>query len=471
MKSIVKVGLAAVAIIAAVSSGYLYAKRGAAVAGAAAQEAHQAQYTCPMHPFIVKAQPSTCPICGMELVKKGAGAGVGAENLKQLAHVALSPAQQVMANVETFPVAVQRLTREIPCTGVVSFNQEKQGKVAAWVGGRLERLLVKSVGIQVRKGQPVAELFSQDLYNAELQYLMAYKTVKILNSSLSVTFPLNTQMSLGDAHDRLRQLGFKEPQFDELQKTGKPTVRVPIHSPFSGVVTEKFVQEGQYVNTGEALFSIADLSPIWVDLEIFETDFQLIRVGHPVTIFSQSYPGQAFTGKVNLIYPFLDPKTRTVKLRVEIPNPGHKLKPEMYVTASIKAPLADSLVVPIGAVVDTGKRQVVWVEAQPGVFRQREVRIGARSDKGVQILSGLTAGEKVAVSGGYLIDSEAQLAHGEEPPVKGATQAGLGATPARPAATPAKSAVPAAAPGAKGVKDDMDMGDMKMIDHAPHDKH
>src|SRR6185369_8025782 len=134
-----------------------------------------------------------------------------------------------------------------------------------------------------------------------------------------------TQMSLSDAHERLRQLGFMEEQFEQLQKSSKPSIRVPVYTPFSGVVTEKFVQEGQYVNVGEPLFSIADLSLIWVDLEVFESDFPFIKVGQEVSIESRSFPGHPFHGKVKLVYPFLDPKTRTVRLRVELPNPGLKL--------------------------------------------------------------------------------------------------------------------------------------------------
>jgi Cu(I)/Ag(I) efflux system membrane fusion protein len=428
----VKIAIAVAVVAAAVSSGYLYGKSSVTPPGAAKVSALKGEYACPMHPFVLKDKPGACPVCGMELVKKVAGTLIGDQVLKHLSHVALSPTQQVLANVKSVEVTRQPFTREILCTGVASYNQETQGKVSAWAAGRIERLLVKSVGVEVRKGAPVAEIYSLDLYNAELQYLMAYKTIKILNSSLSVTFPINSQGALGDAHDRLRQLGFRQEQFEELQKTGRPTVRIPFYSPFSGVVTEKFVQEGQYVNIGEPLCSIAGLSPIWVDLEVFESDLSFVRTGQEVVIFSQSYPGLPFRGKVKLVYPFLDPKTRTVRLRVELPNPGHRLKPDMYVTATIRVPMADSLVVPAAAVMDTGKRQVVWVESQPGVYLQREVVTGGRSDRGVQILTGLKAGEKVVASGGYLIDSESQLSPGE-------------AAPARPAK-----------------KDAMDMDDMKM---------
>lgn len=399
-------------ITAAVSGGYFYGRRSDASPDAAkARAAHE--YTCPMHPFVLKDRPGACPVCSMELVRKAEGVSLD-QDLKDKQHVALSPTQQVLANLATAEAVTKPLAREISCTGIVAYNQERQGKVSAWVGGRIDRLLVKSVGGEVRKGKPVAELFSVDLYNAQVQYLMAYKTIKVLNNSPSVPFPVNTQMALGDAHERLRQLGFGEEQFDRLQKADRPNIRVPLISPFSGVVTEKFVREGQYVNVGDPLFSVDDLSQIWVELELFENDLPFIKVGQEVAIHSRSYPGKVFRGRVKMIYPFLDAKTRTVKARVEIPNPGLKLKPEMYVQATVRVQLADSLVIPASAVMDTGTRQTVWVESRPGVFIPRGVKTGARSGQEIQILSGLKAGEKLAVSGGYLIDSEAQLSYGRE---------------------------------------------------------
>ena len=403
-------------VVVAISSGYIYGRRGVTSPTMTKSQTTAGEYTCPMHPFIIKDRAGSCPVCGMELVKKTVGTGISDKELLNVSHVALSPTQQVMANLATIAVAVQPFSKEITCTGIVAYNQERQGKVSAWVAGRLDRLLVKSVGSEVRKGMPVAEMFSIDLYNAEVQYLMAYKTIKLLNSTISVNFPINTHMSLGDIYERLRQLGFREEQFVQLQKSTTPSIRVPIYSPFSGVVTEKFIQEGQYVNVGDPLFGIADLSRIWVELEVFESDFPLIKVGQEVVVTSQSYPGVPFHGKVTLIYPFLDAKTRTLKLRVEIPNPGLKLKPEMYVRATIRVPMAASLAVPVGAVMDTGKRQVVWVESKPGVFLQRDVKTGVRSDRSVQILDGLKAGEKIATTGSYLVDSEAQLNHGNIAP-------------------------------------------------------
>jgi Cu(I)/Ag(I) efflux system membrane fusion protein len=201
----------------------------------------------------------------------------------------------------------------------------------------------------------------------------------------------------------------KNEQIAGLEKGGQPNIRLSIYTPLSGVVIEKLVQEGQYLNVGDTLFNIADLSTVWVEVEVYENEFSFVRIGQRVEISSQSYPGKTFSGRVSFIYPFLDPKTRTVKVRVELANPGLKLKPDMFVSAMIKAPLADALAVPVTAVMDTGTRQVVWVEMKPGMFEPRDVKVGARVGDKIQILSGLLRGDKVASSGGYLIDSESQL--------------------------------------------------------------
>jgi membrane fusion protein, copper/silver efflux system len=374
----------------------------------------QNEYVCPMHPFIISNSPTTCPICAMDLVKKVAGATMSDQQIRELSHVAVSPNQQIMANLATATVGVQPFSREISCTGIVTYDQERQSTITAWVAGHIDSLLVKSVGAPVRKNRPIAKIFSLSLKNAEEQYILAYNTIRILNSTITYSFPLSSQQALGEAGELLRQLGFREEQFAQLQKAAKPNVRIPILSPLSGVVTEKLVQEGQYVNVGDPLFKVADLSQVWVELEVHEGDFPLFRKGQDVVISSKSYPGRLFRGKVIFIYPFLDPKTRTVKVRVALPNPNLELKPDMFVSAVVSISIPDSLVVPPGSVMDTGKRQLVWVESEPGVFIPREVKTGSRSSAGVQVLAGLEAGEKVAVTGAYLIDSEAQLSRGGE---------------------------------------------------------
>ena len=381
---------------------------------------HKVQlWTCSMHPFIVKDKPGTCPICGMELIKKiddSATAGAQSAEQKQqaemLGHVSLSPTQRVMANVATVAAKQQTLNKEINAVGIVQFDQTRQAKVTAWIAGRIDKLHVNSVGASVSKDHPVAEIYSPDLVSSQQEYLLAVKSRDQLKNSAIASIAQNGEGLVASARQRLMLFGVKDSQIAELEKAGKPNIRIPIYTPLSGVVIEKMAQQGQYVNTGDVLFNIADLSTVWVEVEVYENEFPNIHIGQQVEIRSQSFPGKPFTGRIAFIYPFLDPKTRTVKARVEMPNPGMKLKPDMFVSAIIKVPLGSSIVVPVTAVIDTGKRKVVWVESSAGMFEPRDVMTGQQSDDKIQILSGLKPGDKVAVSGGYLIDSESQLKGG-----------------------------------------------------------
>ena len=373
-------------------------------------------YTCSMHPFIIKEKPGLCPICGMELIKKidtapkGIVQPVGEPKKTDMhEHVSLSEKQRVMANVATAEAKNETLNKEINAVGIVQYNQSRQAKVTAWIAGRLEKLNVNSVGAFVSKEKPVAEIYSPDLVASQQEYLLALKSREQLKNSPIASISQNGEGLVGSARQRLLLFGVKESQIAELEKSGKPNIRIPIYSPFSGVVIEKMVQKGQYVAMGEALFNIADLSSVWVEMEIYENEVSNIHIGQQVEIRSQSFPDKPSTGRIAFVYPFLDPKTRTVKARVELANPGLKLKPEMFVNAIIRVPLSPSLVVPVTALMNTGKRKVVWVESSPGMFESRTVQVGQQSGEKVQILSGLQAGDKVAVSGGYLIDSESQL--------------------------------------------------------------
>ncbi len=376
-------------------------------------------WTCSMHPFIIKDKPGSCPICGMELIKKidsATDGGTQTAEQKQQAdmagHVSLSPTQRVMANVATIEAQPAPLNKEINAVGIVQFDQSRQAKVTAWIAGRIDRLNVSTVGAIVSKDKPVAELYSPDLLATQQEYLLAVKSREQLKNSPIPSIAQNGEGLVASAKQRLMLFGVKESQIADLEKAGKPNIRLPIYTPLSGVVMEKMVQQGQYVNTGEVLFNIADLSRVWVEIEVYENEFPNVHIGQPVEIRSQSFPGKPFSGKISFIYPFLDPKTRTVKARVEMPNPGLKLKPDMFVNATIKIPLGSAIVLPVTAVMDSGKSQTVWVESSAGMFEPRMVQVGQRSDDKIQILSGIRKGDKVAVSGAYLIDSESQLKGG-----------------------------------------------------------
>jgi Cu(I)/Ag(I) efflux system membrane fusion protein len=365
----------------------------------------------------------------------------------------------VMANVATTEAKTMPLNKEINAVGIVQYDQARQAKVTAWVAGRIDKLHVNSVGSYVSKGRPVAEIYSPDLVSAQQEYLLALKSREQFKNSPIQAIAQGGEGLVASARQRLKLMGVRDEQVAGLEKAGQPNIRLSIYTPLSGVVIEKVVQEGQYVNVGDTLFNIADLSRVWVEVEVYENEFPNIKMGQTVDLVSQSYPGTTFRGRVAFIYPFLDPKTRTVKARVELPNPGLKLKPDMFVNASIKVPLGSSMVVPASAVMDTGQRQVVWVEMKPGMFEPRDVKVGSRVGDNIQILSGLKAGEKVASSGGYLIDSEAQLkggggGHDAMPGMKMDEKGGK--TPAAPA-PPATPAAPAPKKGGG-----LDMNDMKM---------
>lgn len=447
-------------ILIALTGGGYYAWQHAGHDHAAEGKAGQGKvlYTCPMHPFIIKDKPGTCPICGMELIKKQPEAPQGAQTPEQkqqaqmLGHVSLSPTQQVMANVATMEAKRQELNKEINAVGIVQFDQSRQAKVTAWIAGRIDKLNVSAVGDYVGKNRPVAEVYSPDLVATQQEYLLAVKSREQLKNSPIAAISQNGDGLVQSAKQRLLLFGVKESQIADLERAGKPNIRLPIYTPLSGVVIEKMVQQGQYVNTGDVLFNIADLSTVWVELEVYENEFPNVHVGQRVEIRSQSFPGKPFSGRVSYIYPFLDPKTRTVKVRVEMPNPGMKLKPDMFVNAVIKSPLGSAIVLPVSAVIDTGQRKVVWIEASPGMFEPRDVQVGQQTDDKIQIFSGIKPGDKVAVSGGYLIDSESQLkgggGHANMPGMKMDGQ-----KPAAPAQKPA-------APPAKN--DGMKMDDMKM---------
>ncbi len=404
----------AILLAIVIGAGYLWLSRHPTHGPGEHTDQAPTQYTCPMHPFIIKDKPGSCPICGMTLVPilKGGTETGSKKDREALSEISLSPTQQVMANVETEAAKTESFAKEISAVGIVAYDQARQAKVTAWVAGRIDRLYVNRVGDWVSRNRPVAEVYSPDLVSAQQEYLLALKSRETLKDSPINSISQGGEGLVASSRQKLKLMGVKDYQIASLERSGEPNIRLPIYTPLSGVVIEKLVLAGQYVNVGDPLFAIADLSTVWVDVEVYENEFPFIKIGQKVEFSSQSYPGTIFTGKVSFIYPFMDQKTRTVKVRVELPNPGGKLKPEMYMRGVVKSPEGTVLTVPVTAVLDTGKRKVVWVEKEVGSYVPRDVTTGARSGDRIRILSGLAAGEKVAVSGGYLIDSEAQLKGG-----------------------------------------------------------
>src|SRR5208283_662304 len=291
-----------------------------------------------------------CPICGMELVPKEslaatAGAGNALSHEMHLGHVMVSTDQRIMANVATAAAKEQTLTKEINAVGLVQYDQSRQVKVTAWIAGRLDKLNVDKVGDLVFKNKPVAEIYSPDLVSSEEEYLLAVKSRDQLKFSPIAAISNNGDGLVKSARDRLKLFGVRDQQLEDLEKAGEPNIDIHIYTPLSGIVIDKLVQLGQYVKTGDVLFDVADLSYVWVEMEVYEDEIGLIHLGQGVDILSQSYPGKTLSGRVIYIYPFLDPKTRTTKVRAAIPNPRLELKPDMFVNGIFRIPLHRTIVV------------------------------------------------------------------------------------------------------------------------------
>jgi Cu(I)/Ag(I) efflux system membrane fusion protein len=379
-------------------------------AGGSEQEGSgEAVYTCPMHPSVVQDHPGDCPICGMSLVPRRQSSGeISEEEAGRLQDVTISPRQRVLANVATSMVMPQRLTKEIATVGRFDVDEQRLAHVAAWVGGRVEELHVNFTGAEVREGQPLLELYSPALIQTMEEYLTTLDPKGSDNSGYGVLAETRRSLREG-ARERLLLWGITEAQIDDLERTRAVPRTTTILAPATGTVLRKQVQEGQYVNQGQTLFDIADLSALWMYADVYEYELPFLSMGQEVKVTTESQPGHTFVGHVRFIDPVVNPRTRTVAIRVHFSNRDGSLRPDMYGRAVIEARLSEILAVPTSAVVNTGRRQVVWEEIEPNRFSPRNVVLGHRVGDWFQVLEGLQSGAFVASSGGFLLDSESQL--------------------------------------------------------------
>lgn len=346
----------------------------------------------------------------------------------------------VLANVATARVARRRVAPRIVAAGRVTLDESRLTRVTAWVEGRIQRLLVATTGAPIRRGQPIAEIYSPDLVATQQELLVAHESARALAGSAIEGVAADAARLVEASRRRLRLLGVTDGQIAQIERRGRPIEAMPIMSQASGVVTRRLVQAGDWVARGAAIYEVADLSRVWVEADVYEYELTGLKPGQLVTIEATAYPGEVFRGKVAFVQPTLSAETRTNTVRVELPNPGGRLKPDMLVTASIAIDRGAAIVVPADAVVDTGKRQVVWVENHPGQFVARPVVVGAKTEDGYEIVRGLAEGETIAVSGGFMLDASSQLDRA------GGAHAGHGTAPAAPTAS--SDAGPAADPHA-----------------------
>jgi Cu(I)/Ag(I) efflux system membrane fusion protein len=376
-----------------------------AIAPSAAGE--KDDYTCSMHPAVSSDRPGACPVCGMVLEKRSGLFASSAAAAEQKFQLTLPSDKQILANVAASKVERRGLERVISTVGSVDYSEQRLYHVPSRVPGRIEKLFVDYLGAQVRKGDPLFVIYAPDLVTAQKEYLLQLPKAG-RSASMADTGYLQA------AREKLFLWGLTPEQLATLESGDTIYTRLTIYSPRSGVVVAKTKLEGSYVMEGETVYDIADLSVVWVWAEIYEYEIAGVSVGTPVAVSSPAYPGKKFPGRVSFVSPEVNKETRTIRVRAELENPGLLLKPGMYVDADIKIQTGKKvLAIPTSAVIETGNRRVVWVKVGPTTFEPRAVSMGIRGGDWWEVLSGLSEGEEVVSSGGYLLDSEAQFRLGK----------------------------------------------------------
>ena len=426
-------------------------------------EEKKAVYTCPMHPNIKSHEPGTCPICGMDLVllesSDAAGSGGDEESIM------ISKASRRLAGIETEKVSSQAVSQSIKAVGSISFDEGRVSTISAYVDGRIEKLYADYTGVSVKKGEHLAEFYSPNLYSAQVEFLQAGEALWSMKEASSTVKRTQRQLLKG-AETKLKELGMTDSQIRRLKKSRKARSRLTLNSTVTGTVIEKNTVEGSYVKTGQVIYKVADLSTVWLLLDLFPEETTYLKFGLKVTARVRSVPDHDFIGRVSFIDPVISNKTRTVRVRVEIPNPDGLLKPGDYADAQIEVPLGTRgnrsktfdpalagkyispmhpqiisdkagkcpicgmdmvpasefgytddqnemekvIAVPRDAVLTVGKKSVLFVETKENFFSLRQVTTGhVTADNKIVILEGLKDGETIATSGVFLIDSQMQL--------------------------------------------------------------
>jgi Cu(I)/Ag(I) efflux system membrane fusion protein len=405
-------------------------------------------YTCGMHPQIIQEGPGNCPICGMKLTPvKGTSASSEAkptgerkikywkssmdptyvsdkqgkdqmgmdlipvyEDQVQEGAISIDPVTVQNMGIRTAMVEEKELTRTIRTVGNVDYNEELLYTVNTKISGWIEKLYVENTGDPVKKGQPLLEIYSPELVSTQQEYLTALKNFQQLKDSPYPETRKGAEELLKSTKQRLLYWDISEGQIDQLEKSGEVKKTMILYSPANGVVTEKNVIEGTAISMGSELYKIADLSTVWVLAKIYEYELPYIKIGQMAQIELSYFPGEVLSGKISYIYPYLNQGTRDVKVRIELPNPELKLKPEMYSNVTIASTLpGKSLVIPEEAVIHSGKREIVFVDAGGGKYSPREVVTGASGEGSVvEVKSGLMPDEMVVVSAQFMLDSESK---------------------------------------------------------------
>ena len=357
-------------------------------------------YVCPMHPSIIRDHPGHCPICGMDLVLKQAEKH---EHANPIVNLSADVIQKL--GVRTASVEQGQLWKFVNTVGYVDYDHDLVEDVSVATAGWVENLSKRRVGLTVEKGDLLLELYSPEFLRVQKAFIAAQK-----KDESGVLKKYGKRRESVESRDALRYMGVSESLQNEIAREGKPRFRLPIYAPRYGKIIRLNIENHQFIPANYAMFTIADLSSVWVEADVYEHQIEYVRRGLTAEVEVRALPGQRFSGQVNYIYPELDPKTRTLKVRLLVPNSNGLLKPNMFADVRIYGgPKKDVLKIPREALIVTGKRESVILDRGDGRFQPVDVVSGMRSDDEVEILSGLKAGDKVVTSGQFLIDSEANL--------------------------------------------------------------
>ena len=404
-----------------------------------------ATYRCPMHPTVISARPGSCPVCGMDMVQdEQEPTAASPSGEREIAHwrapmdpnytsdrpgkspmgmdlipvypdgaagmIRIDPVTVQNIGVKTQRVSRQELNRTLRTVGRVDYDETSMTDVNTKIAGWVEKLHVDYTGQLVEKGQPLLEIYSPELVAAQEEYLTALDRMRRLETSADADARAGDLDLLRASLQRLRYWDVTAGQIEQLERTGAAARTMTVYSPQEGVVVHKAVFEGAHIQPGQHLYRIAELSPVWVYADIYEYELPWVREGQAAEVELSYLRGERFSGRVTHIYPFLEPRSRTVKVRMSFPNPDLDLKPGMYANVSIRSTVSpDALVVPVQAIIHSGERYVAVVSLGEGRFQPREIQIGVEADDLYEVLEGLREGDRIVTSAQFLIDSESNL--------------------------------------------------------------
>jgi RND family efflux transporter MFP subunit len=398
-------------------------------------------YTCAMHPSIIRDKPGLCPICKMELT----AIHVHGDSLPT-AGIQIDPVTVQNMGVRTVAAVEGELRQSVRAVGTLTEPEQAHRDINLRVSGWIQKLYANQEGMAVNEGDPLFDLYSPEITAAAEELIAARKSLATVDAANDPVMARSSETIIAAGKRKLQLLGLTLAQVDDIARQDKTPATVTIASPMHGHVAEKMVIEGSAVRPGEVLMKIANRTTMWLQLQVFEQQLGSVAVGQKVRAKIAAYPDRVFEGKVDFIYPHLDPSTRSATVRIVLDNPDHKLHENMYATAEIDVPAQGrTVLIPREAVIDTGRRQVVFLAEGDGHFTARDIAVGRSGRLGagsgepemVQVASGLSAGDTVVTSGQFLLDSESRMREAQAKFLRNEADANTGMAAAPAAATPA----------------------------------